>query len=559
MPIYEEKRLHRRKSILYLAIAFLIIYMPFQIGSRELRWDEVYYSQMALEMNLFKPNTFVHGEVISGNYPLFPWIASIFFKAGATPELGLRLVSVLSVLAMLVLAWEAARRALDLQAASVSAALLMSSILFVDKSLDGYPNTLGLLFIFAAWIAWFMYGPVRGSWNMAWFISFLFCGFSFYAIGWFGVFIFCLPLLFMRRPMTIWSRLNKPGLYLGLCCLGFFILIWGMPRWMTGSDIPFRNIPIKPDNFGDYLEHLVIFPFEFALRIFPLSLFAWPAFCAAYSPLDRNPVFSRFLRTISVSIFFFLWFYPLSNVRDYIILVPPLAILAGMNYWLLARRLGFQLHAIFKIIAYTGLACAIGAVLFYLVPVKWWSDFIMLRKGAEFRDASFAIGLSFSISALVLVLIILKAAPSKCALWLHCLGAICAAALLYWASMNPYQSYDKKQQDVAHQIREMMGDDFHKGMTIYKEQNIGLYAMSTYLQCSKDEKFPWTCSYDKIRIRKIQSYKDIQAINEEVFIFSDDVPVMPGRTFKKIAVNEEKKIYLYKFSRPAAPTGTEGK
>ncbi|HCE45206.1 MAG TPA: hypothetical protein DET40_16830 [Lentisphaeria bacterium] len=555
MPIYEEHKLTKNKCALILVAAFLIIYMPFQIGSRELRWDEVYYSQMALEMNLLRPNTFVHGEVIASNYPLYPWIVSVLYKSGFGLEFGLRIVSVVSVMVMSILAWQAGRRSGGLETAVVSASLLFSSFLLVEKGLDGYPTMLAMLFILSGWIAWFTYGPARGSWDRAWLLSFLFCGLAFYTIGWFGVFIFCIPLIFMRRPMTIWSRFGKPGFFLGLVCLAGFILIWGIPRWMTGSDIPFLNIPIKPDDFTDYLKHILTFPFELAIRLFPLSLFAWPAFCAAYTPLDKNPVFSRFLKTITASLFFFLWFYPFSGPRDYIILVPPMAMLAGLNYWLLVRRLGFQIHSLLKIIAYAGIACSILTILFYVVPVAWWSDLLPVKKSLGFRTSNFIVGISQAALALIILIMAVRAAPSKCTAWLNSLGVCCAAALLYWAIIYPYQTYEKRQIELARQIREALGRDFHPSMTIYKEKNIGLYAVCSYLQCSRDSSFPWRYRYDRINIRKIESYKELQAMNKVVFIFSDDIPLMGRLKTAQIPVYEDKKIYLFKFNPAPTPPG----
>jgi hypothetical protein len=294
------------------------------------------------------------------------------------------------------------------------------------------------------------------------------------------------------------------------------------------------------------------------LRLFPLSLFAWPAFCPAYTPLDKNPVFSRFLKTITMAVFFFLWFYPFSSPRDYIILVPPLAVLSGMNYWLLARRLGFRLHSIFRLVAYAGLACSALVIIFYSIPTNWWSGILMMHNGVEFRNSFMLMGICIAALASILLLYLLKAAPMRCPLWLNSLGVVCAAALLYWSAMYPYQSFEKRQKELAKQIRDMMGADFHEGMTIYKEPNIGLYALCVYMQCGRDEWFPWFYRYEKIKIRKIRSYKDIQGLKSEIFIFSDDVPVLPGRTFTKIPVNEQKKIYLYKFSSPA-PAETESK
>jgi len=558
VPIYEEHRITRNKCVLILLAAFLSLYMPFQFGARELRWDEVYYSQMALEMNLLKPNTFVHGEVIASNYPLFPWIVSVLYKSGAGLEFGLRVVSVLSIMTMGILVWLAGRRAGGLETAVVSASLLFSSFLVVEKGLDGYPNMLGMLFVLSGWIAWFTYGPARGNWDRAWLLSFLFCGLSFYTIGWSGVFIFSIPLVFMRRPMTIWSRLRKPGFFLGVACLACFILIWGIPRWITGSDMPFRNIPIKPDDFLDYIKHIAVFPFELFFRLFPLSLFAWPAFCASYTPLDRNPVFSRFLKTITASLFFLLWFYPFSGPRDYVILVPPLAMLAGLNYWLLVRRLGFQIHSLLKIFAYAGIVCAIFVILFYVLPVSWWIELVPLRKSLDFRTSNFVVGMSQAGLALIISIMAIRTTPSRCTVWLNSLGICCATALLYWAIVYPYQTHEKRQQELAGQIREAMGGDFYPSMTIYKEKNIGLYALCSYLQCSRDSFFPWLFRYDKVKIRKIESYKELQEKKNVVFIFSDDIPLMGRLKTAQIPINEEKKIYLFKFNpAPPSPSGVK--
>ncbi|OGV42877.1 MAG: hypothetical protein A2X48_10805 [Lentisphaerae bacterium GWF2_49_21] len=564
MPIYEEKRQGKRKCVLILIAAFFVLYMPFQLGERELRWDEVYYAPMALEMNLLNPNTIAHGEVISSNYPMYPWMVSILYDIGASPEFGLRLVSVLSILAMSVIAWEAGRRAVGIQTAVVSTSLLISSIIMIDKGVDGYPDMLGLLFILSGWIAWFTYGPARGNWNRAWLVSFFFCGLAFYTIGWKGVFIFGLPLIFMRRPMTIWSRLNKPGLFLGVAILVFFILIWGIPRWLAGADIPFRNIPFKPDDFLDYLGHIFFFPFEFFLRSLPLSIFAWPAFCAAYTPLDRNPVFSRFLKTITVSVFFFLWLYPFADPRDYVILVPPLAILAGMNYWLMVRRLGFQTHHLLKILDMAGIACAVLALLFYTVPTKLWSAILMksmlsqlvqLDKLLGFRQENLVIGICFAGISILILAMSIRNSPRKYPAWLHALSLTCAMSLLFWSVIYPYQTYEKRQRQLARQIREAMGEDFRSSMTIYKESNIPLYSLCTYLQCARRSSFPPLYNYEKIKIKKIDNVKELQEINGEIYIFSDEYPIPVGRPphTRKIPVNEEKNIFLWKF--PAAEAG----
>lgn len=545
MPIYEEKRISRKKSLFILGLAFFLIYLPFQMNDRELRWREGYYAAMALEMDLSSPSTVAHGELISSEYPLFPLIVSLFYKAGASLEFGLRSVSVLSILIIMLIAWEAGRRAVSAKTAIVSASLILSSLLMVEKALDGYPDVLGVLCVFSGWIIWFTYGPAKGQWSHAWLFSSIFCGLAFYTIGWMGIFLFCLPLIFMRRPMTIWSRLRKPGFFFGLAVIVFFILVWGIPRWITGSDIPFRNIPFKPEDLSDYLRHLAVFPFELFFRIMPVSLFAWPAFCPAYTPLDKNPVFSRFLKTIVLSIFFFLWIFPFTDPRDYIVIVPPLAILAGINYWLLVRRLGFKLHAILKFFTYAGIACASLSILFYAVPTSWWTDIVFLNKGVGFRKEHMIMGLGQAIAALLLLTVMLKRAPQNCNVWLHSLAVCVSCALLYWSIIFPYQTQDRPQEFLARQIRENIGEDFIPGITIYKEANIGFYSACSYLYCA-ERKSSFLAKYEKINIRKIKSYKELPEKQKTIYLISDEVPVLPGRRPEKFPLADEKKIYLWK-------------
>ena len=545
MPIYEEKKISRKKSLFILGLAFFLIYLPFQMNDRELRWREGYYAAMALEMDLSSPNTVAHGEVISSEYPLFPLIVSIFYRAGASLEFGLRSVSVISLLIITLLAWEVGRRSVGIQTSAVSASLVFSSMLMVEKSLDGYPDVLGILCVFSGWITWFTFGPARGQWGKAWLLSSMFCGLAFYTIGWMGVFLFWLPLVFMRRPMTIWSRLSKPGFFFGLAVIVFFILVWGIPRWISGEDIPFRNIPFKPEDFTDYLKHVMIFPFELFFRIMPVSLFAWPAFCPAYTPLDKNPVFSRFLKIIVATIFFFLWLFPFTDPRDYIIIVPPLAILAGINYWLLARRLGFKLHALMRILSYAGIACASLAVLFYIVPTSWWTDIVFLKKGLEFRKEHMITGLCQAIASLLILTVMRRRSPQRCNVWLHSLAVCVSGALLYWSIVFPYQTQDRPQEFLAKQIREYIGKDFYPGMTIYKEANLGLYSACSYLYRA-EKKSSFLSTYDKIDIRKVKSYKELPEKQKTIYLISDEVPVLPGRRPDKFQLADEKKIYLWK-------------
>ena len=386
MSFNNEKPPEGGKAIIFLVIAFFLIFAPLQLGDRELYWSEGDYSAMTMEMDFALPLTIAHGELIPATFPMFPWISALLCRyLGFTMEFSLRIISVLSLAALTILAWDAGRRALNIQAGAVAAAVMLSSIIIIEKTLDGYPNTLALLFIFMGWLVWFTFGAARGSWNRAWIYSMFCCGLAFYTLGWPCLIYFAFPLLFMRRPLTLWTKLQRPGFFVGLAILFVFIFLWGFSRWSAGTDIPFSSLPIDKGVFEDYFQHLLTFPFEIILRFLPWSIIAWTPFCVAYHPLDKNPIFSRYLRTIFISLFFLLWISPFTKSRDLIILAPTLAVMTGINYWLLVRRHGHQIHKLLKIFSYAAILGGFFIIAFYLVPVEWWQDFYPSSFDIAFR------------------------------------------------------------------------------------------------------------------------------------------------------------------------------
>lgn len=552
MAIYKEDSPERIKSVFFLILAFCAIYSLFQLGDRELRWKEGLYAAEALEMDLLSPNTIAHGELISSSYPLFPWCVAVLYKAGIGLELGLRTVSVLSLLALAILIWETGRRAVGIDCATVSCAVMISSLIIIEKAIDGYPDFLAVLFIFSGWLSWFTYGVVRGKWNCAWILSFIFCGLAFYTLGWISVFYFIFPLIFMRRPMAAWPRIWKPGFIIGLIILVIFVFCWGYPRWIVGSDIPFRNIPIKIDSFSDYFLHIAFFPFSLILRFLPWSILAWPAFCVAYYPLDKNPVFSMFLRTIFISLFFFFWLNPFFRPKDSIILVPPLALMTGINYWLLVRRHGAELHQILKYFSYFAIIMASFVLVFYIIPTEWWEDLIPLRRGINFRSSHQVPGIIQAFIALSIGVLAIKSIPKGGRVWVHAVSVCIAISLCCWALIIPYQAQDREQRDLSNAIKNSIGGDFSPSITIYIEPGIifGLYGPCSYLGC---------------KVKKIHSFAELSADEKNIFLIGTEVPIFPERHWenltedKKLVYTEGGIIYVWQGTIVESGQGKNGK
>ncbi len=509
------------------------MYAPWQLGDTELRWREGRNAAMAREMELLRPNTVAHGELVPHNYPFYPWFASVLHRAGLGIELSLRLVSVLSVAALTALVWEAGRRASSVQAANVAAASAFSMLIVAEKAMDGYPHATGFFFVFSAWLAWFTYGVARGNWNKAWIFAFMLCGFAYYTLGWPSVLIFIVPLIFMRRPMTVWRRLKTRGFFIGLAILAFFIFIWWYPRWQALKEIPFSNFEFHAESLEKYLMHLLAFPFEVIIRFLPWSLLAWPSFCIAYHPLEKNPIFNRFLRIICFSIFFVFWLLPFSQSRDLLILAAPLSLLAGSNYWILVRRYGFLIQRNLRRLSFLAVILSSAAVLFYIIPVQCWSDWFTLERGTGFRTESMLPGLITGATALAVSLSCAYYFYRRGTVWMHVLLICVSVSLCYWAVINPYRASSRKQHELAYEIEKVVleygEDSLDADSVVFLAPEIsGFYSTGAYL--------PGT-------VRKISSFSELPKTDECVYLISvRSVPPPSGRTWKNLSKNHVKPV-----------------
>ena len=110
----------------------------------------------------------------------------------------------------------------------------------------------------------------------------------------------------MRRPLTLWNKLKYPGFTIGLFIISFFILIWIIPQITNNISTDISSGSFLNDLTETYLKDIFVYPFNIIGGFMPWAIIAWPAFCVAYHPLDENPIFSRFLRIIFFSLFFYI-------------------------------------------------------------------------------------------------------------------------------------------------------------------------------------------------------------------------------------------------------------
>jgi hypothetical protein len=546
MSIHYEESGRVKRTALFLTAAFLIIYCPLQLGDRELYWREGEYAAIALEMTPESvPLAAAHGEVIPETFPMFPWLAGMAVRlTGLKPELILRLISVLSLAGLCLAVMEAAREARDFDAGAAACAFMMSSNIIIEKAMDGYPTMPGLFFLFSAWMMWFSLGAGKGHWNKAWIYSLVLCGMAFYTVGWPAPILFFFPFVFMRRPLSVWARLSKPGFYIGTGFLLLFILLWGIPYWMSGgADTVFQTPSMRADVFSEYFSHLLFFPFDAVLRFMPWSLLAWAPFCVAFYPLDQAPIFSRYLRTVVISVFCLLWFSPFTSARDMIVLAPPLAALTGVNYWLLARRHGGVFARFLRWLSWVPLALGIATFAVYLTP---WDKIWTLGPVFEYQNnrVSFILGMIEGSANVALGIYLVWLSRGRERIWSGVLLMVISFMLFFWAVIHPHKSLEDSKRSFARLLGETAAQ--HKvphGAVIYKDKNIsGLFGEACYL--------PY-------KLRKISSLSQLPADEPDVYLLSTDVPTAPGRNWVNLLRENEryqdKRICLWKGVKGAAP------
>jgi len=538
--IYQENPPIKYLAVLVLILAFVVIYSPWNLGIRELLSEEGRYAAISLETKFLTPSTMAHGEIFPYYYPLYPWLVAGTYKIGFSHEMGLRLVSILSLAGIAITVFVTSKRISGLQTAVVSAAAMMSSFIVMGKGIDGNPFVTAVFFLLLGWLTWYTNGVVKGDWNLAWITGAIFCTLAFYTIGWIAIFYFFLPLIFMRRPMTIWKKLSNYGFKIGIAIIIIFVSLLVFPRFAVVIQHPFLSEDISNIIPANYLSSLLTYPLELLWRVMPWTIAFWPAFCVAYYPLDKNPIFSRFLRTIFFTLFVFMWISPSKDSRTIILLLPALSILCGINYWLLVRRNGFVLKIILNVLTAIFVLISLFSLLLFLLPNCVWTNnfFILLNKslfknGVGFFSVYRIMGIIQTAAAAVLGIGAIYF-RKRIKIWLYFLFVSVIFMLFFWGIIIPYRSQSNEAKNTAARIIADIGEDYSRDMTIFEGNDISdIYVLGTYLGCN---------------IRKIPDYSMLPEELKDVYVFALSTPIFTERHWTKISspIYKNKIITLWK-------------
>ncbi|MBP5181477.1 MAG: hypothetical protein J6331_00465 [Lentisphaeria bacterium] len=589
MGVFREKNPPLFLAALFLAAAFLCCYPLTELGKLELFRDEGLYAAMALETASFPPVSRAHGEVVAYTYPLYPLLVKGLHSLGLSMEFSLRILSV-SFLALLSLVvgfacfqaaflnsmmslttgvfspeevrknaapdevfgseealfaplTESERKKESIrtgfQAGAVGSSLIFATVLSGEKAIDGDPVVLTSLLVYGGWLLWFRMGAGRDSWNAAWLCAFLAASAAFYNGGWYALGFFFLPMLFLKRPLKIFTRLRYPGFYAGLFLLFCTVLFWEIPRWDGTLAASAESAPLS--SFGKYLKDVAYMPLDLCLRFLPWTFFLYAPWCPALTAIDRNRLFMKFLRRLLLFALLFFWFNPMTQGRDFLLIAPVLATLTALDYWIVVRRYGEALCRVLSWISPVMGACGLVMVFFYLLPGG-----MMARLTGKFFDLSFLKGASpASVPFLLAVLIPVAAAGAwifavwkkhRC-VWLSLLFLFCGMMSFFWAFTVPFRCAGQVKKSTALAMRKALGEAYSPEMTIYKDGGIsGLY----------DEGF-----YLGTKIRLVRSPREItEEKGKNIFVLSaKNLP--PGdaqRTWSRLMELDYKnrKLYIWK-------------
>ena len=589
MGVFREKNPPLFLAALFLVAVFLCCYPLTELGKLELFRDEGLYAAMALETASFPPVSRAHGEVVAYTYPLYPLLVKALYSLGLSMEFSLRILSVffLAVLSLVVgfacgqAAFLNSMQALSrgdfspeevrknsppdregggfsdpfapltesekrkealragFQAGAVGSSLIFATVLAGGKAVEGDPIILTSLLIYGGWLLWFRMGAGRDSWNAAWILAFLAASAAFYNGGWYALCFFFLPMLFLKRPLKIFTKLNCPGFYAGLFLLFCTILFWEIPRWDGTLVALAESAPLS--SFGKYLKNVAFLPVDLCIRFLPWTFFLYAPWCPALTAIDRNRLFMKFLRRLLLFSFLFFWFNPVTESRDFLLIAPVLATLTALDYWIVVRRYG---EALCKVLSWVSLALGVwglGMILFYLLPAD-----VLQMMPKKFFDLAFLRNASLtSIPFLLAVLTPVSAAGAwifsvwkqhRC-VWLSLLFLFCGMMSFFWAFTVPYRCAGQVKKSTALAMRKALGEAFSPELTIYKDGGIsGLYDEGYYLGT---------------KIRLVRNPREItEAKGKNIFVLSaKNIP--PGdtqRTWSRLMElgYKNRKLYIWK-------------
>ncbi len=447
-----------------LATAFVLLYLP-NLGVMPLSRLEAIAAMGALDLV-----SAVGGDRPFATYPLYPQLVRFVRFAVGENEWAVRLPSVLAILGMTAASGLMARRVGGGASSQVAMLVVFSPILCLVAGRTATGHALSAFLLSTAWFVWYYLGRVKHRWSLAWALALTLVLVAAFHGGPRAFVVFYFPLFFLRRPLKVWRRLRMPQhlIFLGLALLIF--VPWFHGQMKDAFLLPLESVLAEP---GASLRNVFRFPFRAFALMLPAPFFFWPGFCAAFRPLEKDAELASFMRTLVLPLFLAFWLIPQAEPIDLLVLLPPLAVLAGMHYEILMRRYsrfllrGFNFCERVLLAAVSALSVAWLLVALGLIEIE--------RLPGLHAWSAVASGV-----ALVLLLISLRRAGCLyLPVWLRLAAMVAVACLLVTVGWLPTRSiFLRMHNDRAAVLRRQVP----AGATVYKLTPMPLPKESFYLK-----------------------------------------------------------------------------
>ena len=438
--------------------AFLLLSVP-AMYLPELSHEEALYATIAQEMQ--QNNDFVtpHFQgsaiLVEPIEPMCAWVLSLIDMAVGLNEITIRLVGILPTLLLALICMFTVRRVAPGCGALATGAAVCSSLAAIRIGVVAENDMLFALFINAAWISFYLLSRERKRWMYAWSTAHLLLVCALFTGGIQALFFFYFPLLLMRQPLKVIRRLWKPEHLFPLAVLVVGMICWPqLVQWGEEEVVRVFQEFTPAEHAVGYLRRVIEFPLRAVIGFVPWAFLAWPGFCAAFHPLEKNPVLCQYLRTIIYSLFYFFWIIPASDAKVLLPLIGPVAILLGMNYELLIRRYSRQLRMLPLALSGIAVAGIIATAVTGVLKVSTWqvpTPMILVTGGCMLAAAGIVTAVWLN--------------RRKAPVWLLVAGSVMAVQL---TAVGSFQVYNRHKKSHSRNFAENFSKYLLPGVTVYE-------------------------------------------------------------------------------------------
>lgn len=384
---------------------FCFLYLM-NLGVRELQAFEALFFCLAdegLETGKWFSATVQGGKHVNV-FPLYYWLVAVFHALGFASEWAVRLPSVLSVFGLAVICGSIVKTTKGAMGAFAAICAVLSAPVCLRFGSEASSDMLFAMLLNAAWMLWFRYASKR-NWWAAWVYSLTCVALASLVQGALAFLYFYLPILFVHKPKNGLMRMRMFSHYATLALFILLLAVWlGIAEKQMFLPWGTETFDLRSDS--SYLADILAFPVKVAAYFMPWTIFAWPAFCSRFRPMEsdvkRNPDLFPFCRSIVISLFLVMWLLPNVAPHALIPLVGPLAILTGLHYENVIRRYYPAFFKFLKALAWTILVLAGAASLILFAASTGAVDFVGVAESHLYISltltaSSFFIGQHFLI------------------------------------------------------------------------------------------------------------------------------------------------------------------